>query len=289
MNIKRLHAWLGVGVLWSSAATIAGCTSDDSSPGTSGDGGTSDATTTDGAAPRADGSVVADATGADAQPAATEAGPDVGTDGPASDGAVSTLYTRLGGHDGIRAAVHAIVMAEVADPQIASYFFAQVSNPVPSTAPTVPQIEECLTNQLAQAAHGPESYPTTVSTIVTADGGLATVTLGDSGATLTDAGHATWLCRDMIAIHTPLHISGGTFDRFVTIAGATLTLLPNVSASDVMTLGGVLGGLKTQIVDTSLPDAGLECFPGPLPDGATPANCLAEAGSEAGPTDAGGQ
>jgi hypothetical protein len=143
-----------------------------------------------------------------------------------------TLYTRLGGHAGIRSAIDAIVGQELMDPDLASYFFNQVAATVPAGHPTVDQLEECFTDQLGNAAGGPESYPTTVTD---------------------DAGSFT--CRDMATIHQPLHISGGTFSKFVTIAAGELQTL-NVSSADIATIGSVLTSTETAIVDQNLADAG---------------------------------
>jgi hypothetical protein len=144
----------------------------------------------------------------------------------------TTLYSRLGGHAGIRAAVDAVVQAELADPDLASYFFNQVATPVPAGHPNVDQLSECFTDQLANAAGGPETYPTTVTD---------------------DAG--SWTCRDMAAIHAPLHISGGTFAKFVTIAAGELGTL-GVAPADISTIGSVLDGAQSAIVDSNLGDAG---------------------------------
>ena len=84
----------------------------------------------------------------------------------------------------------------------------------------------------------PHAYPTTITT--------------DAGA---------YTCRSMQAIHAPLLISGGTFDTFVMIAGSTLTSA-GVSSDDVSTLASVLNSTKTDIVTSSLADAGLEPYPG---------------------------
>jgi len=72
-----------------------------------------------------------------------------------------------------------------------------------------------------------------------------------------DAGSFT--CRDMATIHQPLHISGGTFDKFVMIAAAELTTL-GVSAADVQTVGSVLNGQKVSVVDSNLADAGEQAY-----------------------------
>jgi hypothetical protein len=155
--------------------------------------------------------------------------------------AASTLYTRLGGHAGIRTAVDKVVAAELADPDIASYFFNQVATPVPANHPTVDQLEECFTDQLAQAAGGTETYPTTVTD---------------------DAG--SFLCQDMASIHQPLKISGGTFAKFVTIAGGELAAL-GVASADVTTIAGVFTELQADIVDSARADAGEMAY-----DAATP-------------------
>ncbi|MCL2449907.1 MAG: hypothetical protein FWD17_13255 [Polyangiaceae bacterium] len=167
-----------------------------------------------------------------------------GDSGAADDGAVpcasgATLYDRLGGHDGIHAAIAAIVGQELGNPDMASYFFNQVASPVPAGHPTADQIEECFTVLLSAVAGGPYSYPP--------DGGVTT-----------DAG--TFACRDMTTIHQPLLISGGTFDEFVSIAATTLA--PSVCASDLATIGSALVGTKGAIVYAPLTDAGLQPFPG---------------------------
>ncbi len=168
--------------------------------------------------------------------------------GDAGD-AGTTLYQRLGGHAGIRKAVDAVVVAELANPQEQSYFFWQLT---PTAGhPTADQVSECFVDLLAGAAGGPETYPPP-----SAIPGL----LPDGG----DAGDAgSWVCRDMVTIHTPLFISGGTYDEFVTIAANTLAAAPfNVSQADLATIGGLLEGaaLKGTIVTKSLTDAGLLYF-----------------------------
>jgi hypothetical protein len=168
---------------------------------------------------------------------------DTGSPNPANDAGASgeagatTLYQRLGGHAGIRGAVDAIVAAELQNQDIASYFFFQAGAPA-NGHPTADQVEECFTDLVGTAAGGPESYPTTVST---------------------DAGSFT--CRSMTAIHAPLLISGGTFDTFIMIAGATL-VSAGVSSTDVATLANALVATKPQVVTGSLADAGPEPFPG---------------------------
>jgi hypothetical protein len=144
----------------------------------------------------------------------------------------TTLYERLGCHAGILSAIQQIVAAELMDPDLASYFFNQVAKPVPAGHPAPDQIEECLTNQLAAAAGGTETYPTTVMTT--------------SG---------TFTCRDMMTIHAPFHISGGTFDKFIMIAAGVLQGA-KVSSADIMTIGMVLTGQKPAVIDSNLADAG---------------------------------
>ena len=124
------------------------------------------------------------------------------------------------------------MQAELGDPDIASFFFNQVSSPVPAGHPTVDQLAECFTDELASAAGGPETFPTTVSD---------------------EAGSFT--CRPMSAIHQPLHISGGTFDKFVMIAAGELQTL-GVASGDIQTVGTVLVSAKTAVVDPGLVDAG---------------------------------
>jgi hypothetical protein len=153
-------------------------------------------------------------------------------DEDAGGGDAGTLYTRLGGHAGIRNAVNMIVAQELGDPDIASYFFNQVASPVPAGHPTVDQLEECFTDLLGSASGGTETYPMTVTD---------------------DAGSFT--CRDMMTIHQPLKISGGTFTKFIMIAGTELTAL-KVAPADVTTVATVLTGTSSAIVDPNLADAG---------------------------------
>jgi hypothetical protein len=148
---------------------------------------------------------------------------------------------RLGGHAGIRGAVNAIVAAELADPDIVTYFFFQTTPPTPGH-PTADQIEQCFTDLVATAVGGPgESYP-------------------PAGGVTDDAG--TFQCNpSMQAIHAPLLISTGTFDKFITIAGGVLTTA-GVCPADIATLAGALEDTKTEVVTPSLIDAGYQAFPG---------------------------
>jgi hypothetical protein len=175
-----------------------------------------------------------------------------GSSGEASACGQGTLYTRLGGHAGIRSAVNAIVARELADPDISTYFFNQVASPIPAGHPNADQIEECFADLVGAAASRPgESYP-------------------PQGGVTDDAG--TFQCRaDMMAIHAPLHISGGTFDKFLSIAGSELAML-GVCAADIATLAGALQAQKPAVVSAALADAGDQPFPGSGDGGATDAS-----------------
>lgn len=137
----------------------------------------------------------------------------------------STLYSRLGGHSGIRSAVDAVVAAELKDQNIAA-FFANVGQP---GHPTADQIEECLTDQLGNAAGGPETYPTTAN---------------------------GWACRAMGPAHAGLNIDSATFDNFVSIAAGVLKSA-GVADADIQTIGGVLNGTKSAVVEAPLSTATL--------------------------------
>jgi hypothetical protein len=153
-----------------------------------------------------------------------------GTTGMSAAGAggdAGTLYDRLGGNSGIKAAVDAIVMAEVGDPDIASYFSQSAD---PTYSPSVTDIKECLVLQLGKVTGGPEKYPDTVT----------------SG----------FVCEDMITAHADLGINSGTFDKFVSIAAGVLTSA-GVSDADVGVIGGVLNSTKPAIV-TASPDSNTE-------------------------------
>jgi truncated hemoglobin YjbI len=199
------RAVLAAMLVLESGVAVSACSSDDSTTATTTDSGVNDATTTSDAGTR-----------------------DASTDGGSTtDTGASTLYARLGGHDGINAKIAAIFGEEVKDPDIASYFAPNLKNP--NHKPQVADIEECLVDLLGQAAGGTETYPTTTA------GGF--------------------VCRGMDVAHANLHIGNGTFDNFVGIAAAELKTL-NVSDTDIATIGGVLNGTKPEIVDKAAPDGG---------------------------------
>lgn len=147
--------------------------------------------------------------------------------GQGGAGDSSSLYERLGGHDGIKAAIGAIVTAELADDDIASYFAPNLKDP--KHVPQPGDIIECFTGLLGNAAGGPEVYPFT-----------------------TDSGYK---CRSMPAAHLALHIGGDTFDNFVTIAAGVLKKA-KVADADIATIGSVLVGTKKSIVDADAPASG---------------------------------
>jgi hypothetical protein len=136
--------------------------------------------------------------------------------------AAGTLYTRLGGHDGIRAAVDEVVAAELMNADIKSYFFFQAGAPA-NGHPTSNQIEECFTDLVGHAAGGTETYPSEVGF----DGGLAV-----------DGGTNNYTCRSIVAAHRALQIDKATFAEFITIAGGVLT--PALCPADLTVLAGAL-------------------------------------------------
>lgn len=142
-------------------------------------------------------------------------------------GTASSLYERLGGHDGIQAAIGAIVTAELADDDIASYFAPNLQDP--KHLPQPGDIVECFTGLLGSAAGGPEVYPFTTAT--------------------------GFKCRSMPAAHAALHIGSDTFDNFVTIAAGVLKKA-KVADADIATIGSVLVGTKDKIVDVDAPASG---------------------------------
>ncbi|MEO7035895.1 MAG: hypothetical protein ABI548_18315 [Polyangiaceae bacterium] len=195
---------------------VAACGSDDD---TTGGGGTS------GMAAMA-GKAAAGAAGKGTA-AGGEGGTTGGGAGEGGSGGESTLYTRLGSHDGIAAAIGLIVTKELGDPDIASYFAPNLQ--VASHKPQAADIEECFTALLGHAAGGSEMYPMTTK----------------SG----------FVCRGMAEAHSDLHIGSGTFDHFVMIAGGVLKDA-HVSDDDITTVAGVLTGTKSTIVDNAAPANG---------------------------------
>lgn len=158
------------------------------------------------------------------------------TNTDASADAGGTLYSRLGGRSGIAGAVDAIVAQELMDPEIASYFYYQVTpgaggTPPVDGHPSVAQLKSCLVNQLANAAGGPEAYPGT------------------------PADNMGWQCRDMTASHSGLRIPGSVFDRFVTIAAGVL-MTAGVSSADIATIGGVLNSTRAAVAQGTDRDGG---------------------------------
>jgi|HubBroStandDraft_4_1064222.scaffolds.fasta_scaffold75673_2 hypothetical protein len=215
---------LGVTALASCAVAACSSSSNGNSPPSDGGGETPDSATASGS---------------------SSGGGSSGSGGSGDSGTActeGTIYTRLGGHAGIRGAVNAIVAAELADPDISTYFFNQVATPIPAGHPNADQIEQCFTDLVASAVGGPgESYPP--------DGGVTD-----------DAG--TFMCRaDMTTIHAPLLISSGTFDKFITIAGGVLTSAM-VCSADITTLAGALTGTQSAIVSPQYADAGDQPYPG---------------------------
>jgi len=156
---------------------------------------------------------------------------------PMGGDAGTTLYSRLGGHAGIAAAVDMIVARELMDPEIASYFFYQVQMPVPGGHPTVAQLKSCLVNQLGNAAGGPEAYP---------------------GAPGDNMG---FQCRNMAAAHTGLQIPNSVFDRFVANAAGVL-MTAGVAAADIAVVGGVLNSTKADVAQGVSRDGGSFVPPG---------------------------
>ena len=255
MHMKRVI--LGVSALAVSAAAGVACSSS-SSPVSPGDDSGVDATAS------SSGTSSSSSSGSSGSSSGTSSGSSSGSssggthDGgaDAGDAGPTSLYTTLGGHVGIRSAVHAVVVKELADPIIASYFFNQTSPPAAGHPPAT-QIEECFTDLIASAATvgGPEKYVANTTTVGPFDD--AGVNVGDGGPS--DAG-GVWTCRDMSSIHQPLKISGGTFDEFVNNAASALANAPfNLAGANLNTLATILVGPKAQIVDSNLPagDAGV--------------------------------
>jgi len=217
VDVRKLSVWSLALVTGVCCAVVACGSDDDSGIASGGATGIAGKAGTAGKAGLGEGGTTAAAGAAGAAGAVGEAGAP----------AVDSLYTRLGGHAGIAAAIGLIVTAELGDPDIASYFAPNLK--VPSHAPSAADIEECFTNLLGNAAGGPEAYP------------------------MTTAGGFT--CRSMPAAHAALHIGSTTFDNFVTIAGGVLKTA-KVADDDIATVASVLIGTKSAIVDSAAPKSG---------------------------------
>jgi hypothetical protein len=175
---------------------------------------------------------------------------DSGTGKCDPDAGVAGLYDRLGGHDGIRKAVAAVVAQELMNADIKSYFFYQTTGAAPKDGhPSAAQIEECFTDFVGNTLGGKEKYPTTLKD-GKYDGGAGN---GWDGGTYT--------CRDLKLAHKDLQIDEGTFDVFVSIAGKELLAL-GVCPSDVAILGKALLSLESEIVTDNKKSDAAEPFPG---------------------------
>jgi len=212
LSLYSLVLLAGVGT-----ALVACGSDDDSSPASAGSGGKSSA----GAAGKASAGAAGKASGGGGASAAGDSGE--GGEG----GATTTLYERLGGHDGIKGAIGAIVTAELADDDIASFFAPNLQDA--THKPTAADIIDCFTALLGNAAGGPEVYP------YKTPGGFT--------------------CRSMVAAHADLHIGSGTFTHFISIAAGVLAEA-GVAAADIGVVGAVLTGTKSDIVDTAAPANG---------------------------------
>lgn len=195
MRIKNGILAIALGTLVSAGSLVAGCSDDKAAT----DGGTTPTSTTT------------------TTTTTTATGTATGTGTSAS-----TLYSRLGGKNGIRTALNAIVEEELKDPETASYFVGIGKD----GRPNAEQIVECLTNQLAKAAGGTEAYP---------------------GVPADNKG---FQCRSMKEAHKNLGIPKSIFTRFVATAAAVLKKA-GVADADIAVVGGVLNSTEQDIVDPS--------------------------------------
>ncbi len=157
---------------------------------------------------------------------------DDNSNSPSPPAAESGLYTRLGGKDGIRTLLGKVVAAELADPEIAS-FFPYTPGAPGNGHPAGGAILECFTNQLGVVAHGPASevaYPTVV-----------------------DNGGTPFTCRDMVASHEGLGIYASVFDKFVSVCAGVLRA-NGVTADDITTVAAALNGTKPDVVTSDRTD-----------------------------------
>jgi hypothetical protein len=90
-----------------------------------------------------------------------------------------------------------------------------------------------MTDLLGSEIGGSEKYPTVVN---------------ESGG--------TFFCRNVIAIHLFMNLSGGTFDRFLMIAASTLQT-HGVSKADIGAIGDALSSSRGDIVDPLYAEAGV--------------------------------
>lgn len=109
---------------------------------------------------------------------------------------------------------------ELKDANTASFFYFQINST--QGHPSVAQLKECFTVLLAEASGGPEVYADYTTTGFT--------------------------CRNMKQAHSALKISASAFDKFVVVAAGVLKTA-GVTNADIATIGAVLNGTKSDVVD----------------------------------------
>jgi hypothetical protein len=162
--------------------------------------------------------------------------------GDANDGALpTTLYDRLGGHTGVTRFVTDLFVAQLRDPQQASYFVFNVPSPVPGH-PSASDMIECLTNLMGSAIGGYEIYPSPTSS------GFQCRSIRQSHKGLYDDGGT-------VAGAVNYRIPNGVFDDFLAIMASVATV-DGVSPADVSKLSLLFGTTRGDIVDGTRADGG---------------------------------
>ena len=174
---------------------------------------------------------------------ATKAPPavDAGTD----SGPSTSLFQRLGGKDGIKAFVDAVVAEELKDSEVGP-FFAPNINPAgpPAGRPNGAQIKGCLVEQIAAASSDKDKGDPVFSYPGVKDGPAPKV----DGFT----------CRDMKTAHMGLGITESAFAKFGAIAAGVAKASGKLSDADLTSLTNFLNLNKAAIVEAPKTDGGTD-------------------------------
>jgi hypothetical protein len=222
MNFTRARAGALVGLLGLAAsAAFVACGGDDTTGTPTTDAGGKDSPTADTNPP------------IDSSPP-----PDTGSDGPDT----STLYTRLGGHQGLVNFVGAVIVELEKDPEEASYFVLNAPTPYPGR-PAVADIIECFADLSGSAIGGPEVYPAKTPS------GYQCRSLQESHqGIMPDGGPGT-------ATDINFHIPNGLFTKFIAVASG-VAKKAGVADADIAKVGALLGTTHDQIVGADAGDGG---------------------------------
>lgn len=261
--MNRFNSFLGIGLMGLmiglGSVSMAACGDDDDDDnvqGSAGKAGTAGSAGKAGSSGGGGQSGTAGQSGTGGQGGGGQGGG--GGKGGQGGGGGLSLYDRLGGKQGVRDFVSGEVVKVLAVTEYASYFGAQVANPIPAGHPSGAQIIECFSRLVGSAVgETSEKYP------------------GDPVNDAKNTNTPNFTCRSMEASHVGLRINGDTFDTFVTVlatdlqAGVTIKESPaavgEISQAELGAIGKALTDTKADIVDETIANDGQGPDPQPAP------------------------